>query len=225
MEFNRNWTKDDNNRLRLLLKEGHSPEFIRNHFGNDKLFYHPSKKYHISGKSSPIPVFRDKIGDFTGFINEIKYEELRTDFTVDFEKSSHFNGEFNYVYRFQTNSGARYVVDFIYLIDTIGPYIDKSIYNISFTKEENRNMSNHEDYEKQTNLKEGHEIIKRIIFVFKNFNEKFGNGCIYLLGDTEDKRKINWYRQLIKDSFDNTKETIGVSSYTNGLEAYYFEIK
>ena len=31
----------------------------------------------------------------------------------------------------------------------------------------------------------------------KNFHKKFGSNCIYLLGDTEDKRKINWYRKLI----------------------------
>jgi hypothetical protein len=45
-----------------------------------------------------------------------------------------------------------------------------------------------------------------------------------MLGETEDKRKINWYRQLIKDSFDNVRETVGISSFTNGLTAYYFEI-
>lgn len=224
MEFNKNWTKKDNDKLRELIREGKSADYINNYFSNDKLFYHPKKKYYFSGKSS-IPKIRKKIDDYTGFINEIKYEELKTDFTIYFNKSKHFNDEFDYYYIFQTDSGNRYVVDFIYLKDTIGPYKDKDIYNISFTLETNRNLSNYKDYEKSTFLNEEHEIIKRIIFIIKDFNKKFGNNCIYLIGETEDKRKINWYSQLIKDSFNNIKETIGISSFTNGLNAHYFEIK
>jgi hypothetical protein len=224
MDFNKNWTKEDNDILRSFIKEGKSPEFIRGYFTNEKLFYHPSKKYHQSGKSSAIPTFKNKIEDFTGFVNEIKYEELKTDFTVDFEKSNQFADRFNYIYKFQTNSGNKYSADFIYLKDSIGPYVQMDIYNISFTIEKNRNMSNYKDYEKETGLNEGHEIIKRLIFIFRNFNHRFGSGCIYILGETEDRRKINWYSRLIKDSFDNIKETIGASSFTNGLNAYYFEI-
>lgn len=224
MEFNKYWTQGDNNQLRILIKEGKSSDFIRNYFGNDKLFYHPSKKYYLSGKSAAIPNFRNKVSDFTGFINEIKYEELKTDFIVDFEKSTHFNNEFNYIYKFQTNSGNRYIVDFIYLKDTIGPYNGKDIYNISFTLEKNRNLSNHNSYEKATELNEGHEIIKRVIYILRSFNEKYGKNCIYLVGETEDKRKINWYSVLIKDTFTNVKETIGISSFTNGLDGYYYEV-
>lgn len=224
VEFNINWTKEDNDMLRFFIKEGKSQEFIREYFGNDKLFYHPSKKYYQGGKSHSIPTIKNKIEDFTGFINEIKYEELKTDFTVDFEKSKHFKDKFNYIYTFQSNSGNRYVVDFIYLKDTIGPYSDNDIYNISFTMEKNRNLSDYKDYEKQTNLNEGHEIIKRLIFIFRDFDQKFSNSHIYMLGETEDKRRINWYIKLINDSFSTIKEVVGVSSYTNGLKAYYFEI-
>ncbi len=224
MEFNKNWTKKDNDELRNLIKEGKNPDFIRNYFSNDKLFYHPNKKYYHSNNGGKMITFKRKIEDFTGFINEIKYTELKTDFQTDFEKSKQFEDEFNYFYKFQTNSGNRYVVDFIYLKDTIGPYSNQDLYNLSFTLETNRNLSNYQDYEKQTMLNESHEIIKRLIFIFKDFNIKFGNNCVYLLGETEDKRKINWYTQLINDSFDNIKETIGISSFTNGLDGHYFEI-
>jgi len=224
MDFNKNWTKDDNRKLREFIKEGKFPEFIREYFGNDKLFYHPNKKYYHPNKSAIIPIFKNKIEDFTGFINEIKYDELKTDFKVDFEKSEKFINEFNYIYKFQTNSGNRYVMDFIYLKDNIAPYVNSDIYNVSFTLEKNRNIMDYKDYEKETLLNENHEIIKRLIFIFKNFHKKFGVNCVYLLGDTEDKRKINWYRKLIDDSFENIKETIGISSYTNSLDGYYFEI-
>lgn len=223
MDFNINWTKDDNDLLRSFIKEGKDPTFINEYFGNDKLFYHPSKKYY-QGKSSVLPNFKEKIQDFNGYINEIKYEELKTDFVCDFKKSK-FENKFDYYYTFQTNSGNRYVVDFIYLVDTIGPYVNEDVYNISFTLEENRNLLKSNDYEKQTELKEQHEVIKRLIFIIKDFYDRFGNNCIFLIGETEDKRKINWYRGLIKDSFDNIKETIGVSSFTNGLKGYYYEIQ
>lgn len=224
MEFNKNWTKEDNKKMREMIKMKISPDKINEFFGNDKLFYHPNKKYYNSSKSS-LPSFKEKIFDFSGFINEIKYEPLKTDFIYDYKKSDHFKDEFDYIYRFQTNSGNRYIIDFIYLNDNIGPFPKRDIYNISFTLEENHNLSNHIDYEKQTLLNESSEIVKRIIFILQDFNMRFGEKCIYLLGETVDKRKINWYRNLIKDSFNNVKETIGISSYTNGLTAYYYEIQ
>jgi len=224
MEFNKYWTKEDNDKLRQFIKENKSVYFIRKYFGNDKLFYHPSKKYYLSNKSGTIPTFKTKIEDFTGFINEIKYEELKSDFEIDWEKSKKFNNEFNYFYKFQTESGNRYIVDFIYLKDTIGPFINQDIYNLSFTLEYNHNLSDYKDYEKLTILKEQHELIKRLIFIVKNFYNKFGNNCVFLIGKTEDVRKINWYRNLINDSFDNIIETEGVSSFTNGKGAYYYEI-
>jgi len=224
MDFNVNWTKDDNDELRTMIKEHKSFDDINNYFGNDKLFYHPNKKYYKSGKSGSIPIFRNKIDDFSGFINEIKYEELKTDFQVDFEKSEHFENKFNYIYKFQTNNGNRYVVDFVYLKDVIGVYKNVDIYNVSFTLEKYRNMDSSDDYEKLSFLKEQHEIIKRVIFIFRNFDEKFGNDCVYLIGETEDKRKINWYRDLIKSSFDDVEETEDVSSFTNGMKAFYYKI-
>ena len=225
MEFNKNWTKEDNEKLLKFSKNGISIDHIREYFGNDKLFYHPNKKYHQSGKSAVIPNLSDKIKDFSGFINEIKYEPLKTDFTYDFEKSEKFEDQFNYIYKFQTNYGNQYIIDFIYLNDVIGPYSSRDIYNISFTIELNRNIQNYKDYEKQTLLNEQHEIIKRVIFVFRDFDKRFGKGSVYMLGETEDKRKVNWYRDLIKSSFDDVIETEGISSYTNGLKAYYYEIK
>lgn len=72
-------------------------------------------------------------------------------------------------------------------------------------------------------LNEEHELIKRLIYIFKDFDKRFGFDCIYMIGETEDKRKINWYRKPIKDTFDNIKETISESSFTNGLGSYYYE--
>jgi len=50
MDLNKNWTREDNDKMREFIKENKSPEFIRNYFKNDKLFYHPKKKYYQSKK-------------------------------------------------------------------------------------------------------------------------------------------------------------------------------
>jgi hypothetical protein len=210
MEFNINWSKEDNDKLREMIKNKFTVEQIRDHFGNDKLFYHPDKKYYHSGKSGVLPNFK----------NVKKFDNYITGWT----KSYIFEDRFDYIFKFQTNSGNRYVVDFIYLKDSIGIYKDKDIYNVSFTLEENRNIEDYKDYEKQSYLNEQHEIIKRIIFIFKFFHKKYNNCNVYLLGETENLKKINWYRNLIKDTFPNVKETKDVSSFTNGLPAYYFEV-
>ena len=224
MKFNINWTKEDNDQMRKMISEGKSEADIREFFGNDKLFYHPTKKYYKSGKSGTLPNFKNKIKDFGGYITEIKYTELKTDFVKNVEKSKYFVDQFNYNYTFQTNSGNRYVVDFIYLNDTIGIFKYKNLYNISFTIEDQRNFSDYVDYEKITKKDENNELIKRIIYIFKDFYTNYGKNCIFLIGESEDIRKMNWYRNLIKDSFDNVIEIKDVSSFTNGLPAYYFEI-
>lgn len=219
MKFNKNWTKEDNDILRNMIKENKSVDDIRNFFGNDKLFYHPTKKYYHSN-SSVLPRF-NRIEDFNGFINEIKYDSLKTDFVKDFSDSENFLNEFDYKYTFQTNNGNRYIVDFIYLRDTIGIYKNRNIYNVSFTIENQRNKT---EYEKETNLNEQHELIKRIIYIFKDFHNYYSNDSIYLIGETVNIKKINWYRDIIRNSFKNVIETEDISSFTNGLKAYYFEV-
>lgn len=223
MNFNKNWTKEDNDLLREFIKDNKSSDYIREYFTNDKLFYHPNKKYYQSNKSC-LPIFKNTIKSFDGYINEIQYTELETDFTYDFENSKQFKNEFNYIYKFKTYSGNKYVVDFIYLKDKIGKYKNEDIYNISFTTLENRNIDNYKDYEKSTFLKEEHEIIKRLIFIIKDFNKRFGNN-IYLIGESEDIRKTKWYLSIIKDNFDNIEVTKDVSSFTNNLDAYYIEFQ
>jgi len=162
MEFNKYWTIDDNYKLRNFIKENKNDNYIKDYFGIDKLFYHPNKLY-TKGKSASIPTFKTKINDFNdfnGFINEIRYSELKTDFIIDWEKSKIFNDEFNYNYKFQTNSGNQYIIDFIYLKDTIGTFPNQNIYNISFTLLTNINLDNYIEYEQKTHLNEQHELMK-----------------------------------------------------------------
>jgi len=38
MDLNKNWTREDNDKMREFIKENKSPEFIRNYFKNDNFF-------------------------------------------------------------------------------------------------------------------------------------------------------------------------------------------
>ena len=75
MEFNKNWTKEDNDQLRQLIKEGKNVDYIRDYFGNDKLFYHPNKKYYHSGKSIPNFIYLDPKTGEQFSINNLNYGE------------------------------------------------------------------------------------------------------------------------------------------------------
>jgi hypothetical protein len=226
MVFNKFWTKEDNDLMRKMIKENKSVDEIREFFGNDKLFYHPKRKYYTDGKVGCLPNFneRKQIQDFTGFVNEIKYSELKTDFRIIATSSLKFKNEVDYHYTFLTNSLNRYIVDFIYLKDTKGNFKDKDLYNVSFTLEKNYDLNDYKKYETETNLNEQHEIIKRLIYIIKDFHKKYSNGCIYLIGETEEMIKINWYINLVKDSFEEVNIIKDESSFTNDLPAYYFEV-
>lgn len=63
------------------------------------------------------------------------------------------------------------------------------------------------------------------MFIIGDFHIRFKINAVYLIGGTTDERKINWYSDIVKNSFKNIQEFEGMVSFTNGLPAYYYEIK
>lgn len=211
MEFTKGWTKGDNDELRKLIKDGKTPDEIINIIGYEKLRKHPYKKY---------------VGQFNKFIlNEIYFQPKKTIYNVIIEPSMYYNGYLNYISKFETDSGQKYIIDFVIVKENDGQFKDHNIFNLSFTIEENRDFTNYKKYEKETNKKEHIELTKKLIYVIqetiKIIKINYDN-IIILIGETENKKKINFYRNIIKDSLDNIIEIKDKSSFTNGLSAYYY---
>jgi len=101
----------------------------------------------------------------------------------------------------------------------------KPIYNISFTIKEQHNLRNNNIYEMETNKGEIIEIMKRLIFILNDVNILIKSKIeypIYLIGETNNIQKINFHRNVIKDSLKTFIELKGDCSYNNGKQCYYY---
>jgi len=208
------WTKEDNKQLRQLIKEGKTPTEIRKIIGVDKLEEHPNKKY---------------LYNYNSFlINEIKAQPKDTDYNFKPEKSKIYPDDWNFYSEFKTTSGQKYFIDFIYVKETKNNFKNSDVFNISFTTEEQRDFNDYDKYEGETNKKEHIELIKRMIFIIdgsmKRIKVVYSNPII-LIGETKNPQKINFYRNIIKDSLPNVTEIEDVSDFTNGMKAYYYIFK
>jgi hypothetical protein len=170
-------------------------------------------------------------------LNEMFYTPKETLYNVEEITSTRFKDHYDYDIWFDTDkalieTGHTYVVQFIYYEDFIGEFKYKPLLNVSFTTKEQYFLSkdlNEDDaekiYEMPTNKNEREELMQRLLYIFKEFHIKYGYVVsAYVVGETEDTIKINYYRNLIKDSLKNVKETIGISSINKDKPVYYFEV-
>jgi hypothetical protein len=208
------WTKEDNKQLRNLIKEHKTPDEIISIMGYDKLRENPKKKY---------------VSQYNEFIlNEIFARPKKTNFIVGNEDSKIYPNETNFFSPFKTDSGQEYIVDFIYVKETKNQFKDSNVFNLSFTTKEQRDLTNYKKYESPTDRNEIIELTKRLIYVINTtlkFIKQFYDNPILLIGETENYQKINFYRNIIRDSLSNITEIEDVSEFTNGLKAYYYIFK
>jgi hypothetical protein len=193
--------------------------------GINKLKYNPNGSF-TSG--------RGIIRDFKNFLIEIVYTEKFTNFNLSVEKSKLFNEQNDYIFFFKSDKNNDYVFDFIYFKDHVGPFKNRNLYNLSFTTLEQKNKIKSIDdyiiasdiYNVPTEKNEHHDLIKRLIYLFNHFHNHYGKSqkAIYVIGETEDPKKIKYYINLIKSSFNNVIDIIGESSMNNGMRVHYFEI-
>lgn len=224
MNFNEHWTKEDNNLYRKLVKERKTPDEIISIMGIEKLKHKPNGYYSSGGI----------LKNFNNYLKEIVYTEKYTTFNLNVQRSKYFKDENNYIFTFKTDNNFEYVFEFIYYKDSVGPYVNYNLYNLSFTSLEQKNKSDLIDndklkteiYEKPTDRNEIHDLIKRLIYIFNHFHNYYGKrqNAIYFIGETENLQKIIFYRDLIKSSFKNVIETKGDSTINLNLPVYYFEV-
>jgi len=168
------------------------------------------------------------------FLTEIVYTKLKTTYKKKFEMNNIFQGEYNYYFIFDTNSDTEYILQFDYYRDYIGPFKGEHLYNISFTTYQQylsslsakTDIQQEDIYEKITNNKEEIEIMKRLLYIFNDFHNNINPhiDSMYVIGETDDLRKINVYKDLVKTSISNIKEIKGESSINKGKPVYYFHI-
>lgn len=213
MQFTKDWTKEDNDFLRKLIKERKTPDEITEIIGIEKLEKNPKKKY---------------VGRFSEFIlNEISATPKNTLYNLKQEKSKYFKDKINYIINFETDSNQVYFIDLVYIEDKQSPFPNIPIFNISFTIEQQHDLSNSLKYEKDTDKGEFFELMNRMSYILIDVDKiiRLNNpNIVYMIGETTNPQKINAYRDIIKTTFLNFKELKGYSSFNLGKPSYYYYI-
>ena len=166
------------------------------------------------------------VGKFSDFIlNEIFATPKKTVYKLEQEESKYFPGNLNYLAKFNTDSGEEYILNLLYVEDLISPFPNRPMYNISFTIAEQYDLTNYIKYEKDTDKGEHFEVVSRLIHIISNVDLLISNeypNVIYIIGETENIKKINFYRDIIKNSLKNYSELKGDSSINLGRSAFYY---
>jgi len=199
------WTIEDNIRYRNFIKEGKSIEDIKSLMG-DRLKF--NSKF---------------ISTFSKFIKEeISYSMRNTIYSLDFSLSQLDNNKQNYHVSFKTIKGNDYIVDFIYIKDSIGPYKNIDCYNISFTISKNHNLSNDSIYEQPTGENEQNEVLSKVLFIINSICSTYKIDLI-IVGLTDNKTKDRIYLDMINSI--NKEYSLGKSSINNGKDVYYINFQ
>jgi len=214
MDFNEVWTKEKNDLLRQFIREKKSTDFILNYFGED-LKHHPKKKYSYS-KIMPFEYFEKY-----GFINEIKITPEYTKYRAVRINSIFYNNKFDYELYFDLNNHDYVLLYLFYIVNGIDTYnvvmTTKQQY-LDYKKELSNGNRNYDQLkniiERETGYEEVLPLIKRISFIISDFCNRMKIFTLSI-GETDNKVKIKLYRNIIKDSFKNIKESIEKDNFGN----------
>ncbi len=210
-EYNDRWTRQKFLEYRSLKKKGYTDRMLIEYFGED--IYH-SGMYNKNGITLPV------ILKYAKFINEIKITPETTEYNFIKQPSRFIPGKSDYIISFFSNDKP-YIIALVYF-----PVNLDDTYNVIFTTRDQWNEYEYnlavflrkgeltedkfkfleEIISKETKLNDLFPIIRKICWILLDFYKKHINGELLSIGDTENKKKINLYRNIIKDSFDNINE-------------------
>jgi hypothetical protein len=224
MEFNEIWTKEKNDLLRKMKKTGKTKDEIIEYFGND-LNYEPKHRYTGNGKYILSFEYYTKM-------NEIKIAPKEIEYKSEMIRNTFFKNRYDYLINFTLNNH-NYVIRFFYYVsenknsyqllfttlEQYNKFIDEMNKIIVYTEVEHEKLKS--IVEKETKYNELIPAMKAISYIIFDFYPNINNIPL-TLGDTDDKVKINLYRNIIKDSFPNVSESIGKDGDGNPL--YYYKI-
>lgn len=235
MEFNEYWTKEDNDLLRKFNREHKSIDYIFEYFGKEKLSHHPKKKFSY-GKI--LPFYKFVVDGFPEHLIETVVRPKQTEYDFYLKKSLSYYNKYDYIINYKVNDHD-YVIVLFYLIEN-----NIESYNILFsTLEQYKEYNNllkdiinsgkkeltDEDYnslssilENETNYNEVDALIRSTSYIIFDIYKEISPKPLSI-GETINHIKINYYRDLIKKSFNNVEETEKIDSY--GKKIYYYKIE
>mgnify|MGYP001766557341 CR=1 FL=1 len=233
MELNKVWNKRRQQKLLDMNKQGLGDDEIKKYFGS-LLQYHPTR-YNFT---------TNKMLNFINFKNEAyinKFKEI--DYTYEQRLSFFYNFKTDYIIYF-TVENVDYVIVLFYHEDKIKSYnilfttkkqYDEYLDKIESFLEHNdvtdmdENFMNElkEILEGETKLNDPNQVMNALSYIIIDFYNKvlrkYFKNTILSIGNTKRKGKIEWYRHIIKNSFDNVKETEDISSI--GEKIWYYNIE
>ena len=231
MEFNEKWTKEVNDEYRQMIKDNKTTDEILYHFG-DLMKYNPKKKY-----SGGLLTYER----FMLTVNEIKMHPNYNYFTFEYIDSKRYNDKEDILCHFSVND-TEYILLLEYLIENNSSFKNKVVYNIFFTTKiqydnyikRTLNLSAEdmekifdelqENAEKETNKGDIIKIFNSLSYILLKMKNRIEGG-IYMISETKNMKKFNFYKTSIEDSFDNFELTIDVSKFLPGKKSYYYNIK
>jgi hypothetical protein len=235
MEFNDKWTKEINDKYRQMIKEHKTPDEIREYFG-DLIHHHPKKKF---STGSVLTYSR-----FEALLNEIKFYPNYIHFSFREVNSNRYTNKKDFECYFEIND-IEYILILEYLIENNKLFNNQVVYNVLFTTKEQYsnfkkliyNLSSEEIenkflelqnlIEKETNYNDAIKIFNALSYILLKMRHHIEN-CIYMISETDDERKFNFYIKSIEDSFKKYEDynlIIDESIFLPGKKSYYYIIK
>lgn len=211
-KYNEIWTREKFLEYRKLKRTGYTDKMLIEHFGED---------IWESG------LYNKNSYTFLKKFNEIKINPIKSPYIYYNRGNDFIENKVDHICEFISNE-IPYVIIFLYLeINNI------ETYNIIFTtKEQYEKYLNKIEYFRtiqQFDIDELKDILeekidsinifslfKRLSYIIFDYYNNHLKDIKLSIGDTNDKKKINFYRDIIKNSFENIKEEIEVYN-----EIYY----
>lgn len=228
-EYNEKWTKEKFIEYRKLKRSGYSHEMLKEHFGED-IYY--SGMYNKNAHIIPYDYFTKY---FENKINEIKINPEQTNYDITPVPSDLNSNKMDYILTFISNMVSYTLCLMYYKIH------DDDTYNIIFTttdqwnqyRQEFFNISNKGSVEKdewellndiiskETKLNDLFPIFRKLSWILLDFYKNHLDNQLLSIGDTDNKKKISLYRNIIKYSFIDVVETEVVF---NGNKYYLYKV-
>jgi hypothetical protein len=228
-DYNERWTREKFIEYRRLKRGGYTDKMLKEHFGED-IYY--SGIYNKNAHIIPYDYFTKY---FENKLNEIKVNPEQTDYDITPAYSSLYSNKMDYILTFVSG-------DVLYTICLMYYKIhNDDTYNVIFTTTDQWNQYRQEFFNlskkgsvgkdewqllndiisRETGFNDLFPIFRKISWILLDFYDKHIKGEILSIGDTENKKKIKLYRNIIKDSFSNIVET---ETTFNGNKYYLYKI-